>query len=166
MYKSLVCLLLAAEVAADSPRLNVVPYPAEAVLGADSAQLDSRFSIDVAECHADCDVLRRAAERYSKIIFHPVGSTGTVFRQTIFEDRINASTPQGFGHPLRQLRVVTTGKESVDLQLGVDESYVLNVPGSSDSDEVWQCPSVVCTSLGHLFNIILFICIFHSMWPH
>lgn len=127
---SLSCLVAVA--ASDSPRLNVVPYPSDVSLGSGSVALDTKFTIGVAECTADCDILQRAVDRYMNIIFQPVGSTGIVFRQSIFEDRINATLPSGQAGSLRQMKVITTGKKSVDLQLGVDESYVLEVPGGAN----------------------------------
>jgi hypothetical protein len=122
----------AATTDSDSAHLNVVPYPSDVSLGSGATTLDPKFSIDIADCTVDCDILKRAVDRYMGIIFQPVGSTGTVFRQTIFEDRINASTPEGLMEPLRQLKVMTTGKESVDLQLGVEESYFLEVSAGAD----------------------------------
>ena len=107
--------------------------------------LDPKFSIDIADCTVDCDILKRTVDRYMGIIFQPVGSTGTVFRQTIFEDHINASTPEGLMEPLRQLKVMTTGKESVDLQLGVEESYFLEV--SAGADQVTDTNIIYCNNL-------------------
>lgn len=125
-----------ASASAASPHLNVIPYPSDVSLGSGKVALDPKFTIDIAECTVDCDILHRAVNRYVDIIFQPVGSTGTVFRQTIFEDRINASTPEGEAQPLRRLKVVTTGKKSVALQLGVDESYILEVSaGGGESTE-------------------------------
>lgn len=124
--------LLGVSLASDSPSLTVVPYPREAALGSSSSSLAEDFSLQITACEADCDLLQRAVERYTKIIFRPVGSTGTVFRQSIFEDRINASTPTGEVATMRYLNVATAAKESVELRLGVDESYALEVPSSPE----------------------------------
>lgn len=126
-------LAVASASGSGSASLNVVPYPSDVSLGAGATSLDPKFTIDIAECTADCDILLEAVNRYMGILFQPVGSTGTVFRQTIFEDRINASTPEGVVKPLRQLKVKTTAKKTVPLQLGVEESYVLEVPAGEGS---------------------------------
>ena len=114
---------------ASDPSLNIIPYPSDVSLGTGITKLDEKFTIIVSTCHADCDVLQRGVERYMNIIFQPIGSTGMVFRQSIFEDRVNASAPQGDEMTVRVLQVITTDLESVTLELGVDESYVLDIPG-------------------------------------
>lgn len=141
-----------ASASAASPHLNVIPYPSDVTLGEGSSLLDAKFTIDIAECTVDCDILRQAVNRYMDIIFQPVGSTGTVFRQTIFEDRINASTPEGKVQPLHQLKVVTTGKKSAPLKLGVEESYFLEVESGDVDQQV---------SLLILFYSIVIIIIIH-----
>lgn len=121
------CVSILATSDSGSASLNVVPYPSDVTLGSGVARIDPKFSINVDECTAQCDILQRSVDRYMGIIFQPVGSTGIVFRQTIFENRINATEPEGTSVTLRQLRVMITGKESAHLQLGVEESYCLEV---------------------------------------
>ncbi len=85
------------------PQLNVVPYPSKVELGQSALLIEpTTFKILLTECHADCVILRRAILRYTDIIMMPPGSTGTVFRLSIFENRINQSLPIGpFGKLLR-----------------------------------------------------------------
>jgi hypothetical protein len=94
------------KVLGDVPQLNVVPYPSEVSMGSGSVHLDNTFIIHADTCHSDCEILHQAIDRYLKMIFKPVGSTGTVFRLSIFEDRINATVPTGASTQLTQLNVV------------------------------------------------------------
>ena len=116
--------------------LNVVPYPSDVFLGEGFSVLSTKFSIQIEGCSADCSILHRAADRYTDIIFKNPGSTGIVFRQNIFEDRVNETEPIGTPGQLTALKIMTTSKESVDLQLGVDESYVIQVPSGKGDDQV------------------------------
>jgi len=123
---------LGAAVDAIAPQLDVIPYPSEVSLGASASLVDAKtFTMSVGECSFDCDVLDRAMERYMKTIFKAPGSTGTVFRLSIFEDRINATIPTGDINQISELVIKTTTKSAVELQFGVDESYELSVPHSS-----------------------------------
>lgn len=117
------------------PQLSVVPYPSDVSLGNGAVFLEpSKFHISLAECTADCDIIDRAIDRYLKIIFLPPGSTNTVFRLSIFENRINQSVPTTPSGQLFQLDIITKNKSPVELQLGVDESYELNVPSGFGAD--------------------------------
>lgn len=130
------CLLAATVSASDvsPPQLDVLPYPQSVTMGAGSSKLDSTdFNIKIGVCNADCDVLDRAIERYSALIFQAPGSTGTTFRLSIFEDRINAPAPTGATGKLRQLTIYTNSSSTVELQLGVDESYQLEIPDGVDA---------------------------------
>ena len=110
-------------------RLELVPYPTSAIVGESASHVDeNHFSIRISDCHADCDLLQRAIDRYVPIILQPPGSTGTVFRLSIFENRINASVPKGNTGQIVQLSIEVSSSEAVELQLGVDESYALDVP--------------------------------------
>ncbi len=114
------------------PQLNVVPYPSNVELGPGALQIEPSFNIIVTECYADCEILRRAISRYVffllyiyiallfysyiyrsrylTIILEPPGSTGTVFRLSIFENRINQSMPVGLAGKLNRLNVLVTNK--------------------------------------------------------
>ena len=93
------------------PQLNVVPYPSDVSLGSGAVFLEpSKFHISLAECAADCDIIDRAIDRYLKIIFLPPGSTNTVFRLSIFENRINQSVPTTPSGQLFQLDIITKNK--------------------------------------------------------
>ena len=93
------------------PQLNVVPYPSSVTASTGAAQLDPKhFSFKLGECHADCEVITGAFDRYSKWIFMPPGSTGSTYRLSIFENRINATTPQGPAGQLSHLNVIITTK--------------------------------------------------------
>jgi hexosaminidase len=117
-----------------APQLDVIPYPSGVALGAGASIVDpNEFVMTVGECSHDCDVLDRAVERYMKTIFKAPGSTGTVFRLSIFEDRINTTLPVGVVDKLSGLVIKTTSKKAVELQLGIDESYELTVPGAGDA---------------------------------
>lgn len=116
--------------------LDVVPYPSDVSIGGGFCTLDAKFDIQIQTCSADCDILQRSVQRYINLIFKPPGSTGTVFRQNIFENRVNATLPQGSPGKLLRLNIVTTSSNSVDLQLGVDESYEIKVPSGSDNEQV------------------------------
>ena len=139
LYSSvLICsFFLAAVVNANNtpPQLNVVPYPSDVVLGSGSARLDSTFKMHVTQCTVDCDIIDRAIERYMDVIFKPLGSTSTVFRQNIFENRVNATIPTDSSGFLTQLTIATSATDSAELQLGVDESYVLEVPSGQANDQ-------------------------------
>jgi hypothetical protein len=106
MAALLPCLLLAASVHA----LDVVPAPRVSRSGSSAASvrgLQLRLSCE----GEDCAVLRRAAERARTDIFRPPGSTGGVFRQSIFEDRMQQPVPQSV-HPLQRLDVQVLGQVS------------------------------------------------------
>jgi hypothetical protein len=93
------------------PQLKVVPYPAEVTLGEGFASVDPKlFDMRIVECNADCDLIDRAISRYMKIIFQPPHSTGTVFRLSIFEDRINATVPTAPTGDLTQLKITIRAK--------------------------------------------------------
>lgn len=114
---SSVCLLLSGAAAATSAstRLELVPYPTHARSGTGFAAIDPNdFHITIVECYADCDVLKRAADRYMPIILQPPGSSGTVYRLSIFENRINATMPTGQPGYLTTLNIAITGKVSND----------------------------------------------------
>lgn len=125
---------LTASMDADPPQLDVVPYPQEVKLGSGYLQLDDHFLMDINKCSADCDVLQRAMERYMKIIKQPPGSTGTTFRLSIFENRINTTEPNGPPGKLMRLNIITTAQDPVELQLGVDESYEIDIPSGLNTD--------------------------------
>jgi hypothetical protein len=94
-------------------QLDIVPYPKEVVLGTNSIKLSPQeFEIALAECHGDCDLLQSAIDRYEKLIFPTVGSTETVYRLSIFEDRINAPVPNTAVAQLTKLNVVTSATVS------------------------------------------------------
>lgn len=136
------CSVTAVAVDANAPQLDVVPYPSDVILGDGASFLDPKsFDMTVGECAFDCDILERAMERYMKTIFKPPGSTGTVFRLSIFEDRINTTLPIGPATEIRQLTIKTTTKTAVELQLGVDESYELSIPEGS-TGAVLTAPTV------------------------
>ena len=94
-----------------APQLNVVPYPSSVQLGNGALWLNTAaFDMLVAECHADCDIIHRAVDRYLKIITLSPGSTGTTFRLSIFENRINQSMPVGPAGQLNRLKIAVTNK--------------------------------------------------------
>lgn len=124
-----VLLLLLSGAATTPPRLEVVPYPKSVTTGSGAGQVHpDDFKIIISDCSADCDVLKRAADRYLPIILQPPGSTGITYRLSIFENRINASAPSRYPGRLAALKISTQSTEDVELQLGVDESYRLDVP--------------------------------------
>ena len=103
-------VLVAGSAAASSAatRLEVVPYPQEVHTGDGAVTLDPEsFEITISKCSADCDVLQRAIARYMPVVLQPPGSTGTAYRLSIFEDRINATSPVGAAAPLLRLKIAT-----------------------------------------------------------
>jgi hypothetical protein len=104
-------IVSAAALEAIPPQLSVVPYPSDVNLGSGAIFLEpSKFHISLADCAADCDILERAIDRYMKIILLPPGSTNTVFRLSIFENRINQSVPTTPSGQLFQLDITTKNK--------------------------------------------------------
>lgn len=95
----------------DTPQLDVVPYPSDAKIGFDALTLARhKFAMKVVDCSADCDIIQRAIDRYMPLIFKQPGSTGTVFRVSIFENRINATVPTSVSGQLNHLLIKTKTK--------------------------------------------------------
>ena len=89
-----------------SSQLNLVPYPSEVTLGSSFLSLNpSSFHFEISSCSSNCQLLEEAIQRYSLLLFPSVGITGTIYRQSIFEQRINAEKPTGQSIQLLKLKI-------------------------------------------------------------
>lgn len=133
-----------ASASAPSTRLEIVPYPQQVHTGQGAVALDpDNFEISISKCSADCDVLQRAIDRYIPIVMQPTGSTGTVYRLSIFEDRINASNPVGAAAVLLRLRVETSTQVNLLYIHTCEESfYVFNISYSDRLPMLIICSAV------------------------
>ena len=111
LYVAIISSFASVTVTADnSPHIDVVPYPSEVKIGSGASYIEPKHFRMTSQCEVDCDLLDRAIDRYMKIIFKQPGTTNTVFRLSIFENRIKAPVPVGQVNQLVQLNIITTTK--------------------------------------------------------
>jgi hypothetical protein len=111
----------------EASKLDIVPYPKLAETHSGAVSLDEKnFEMTISECYFDCDVLERAIVRYEDIIFKKLGSSGIVYRLSIFEDRINATLPSGPTDELSRLTLrVRTKVRTTPLSYMLESNFYI-----------------------------------------